>query len=346
MALYQTSRVSRPASGIMAIVFGLFLFSLQDIVIKSFAERYSVLQIVFVRGVIALLLIIMAVMLTSGPRGLLSRTPGLLLLKGLCGFLSYTGYYLAIAALPLAEVVSIVFTAPIFATVLSAVLLKERVGPRRWSAVLVGFAGMLIVIGPPGFAGQAAAVLAVLSALFYALSTLLTRCVGPDDSPWTVSLYSMITFLVGSAIASLAVAGIGGSMAIDHPSAQFLLRPWTLPPLLDLLLMVFLGINAAVGFYCLAKAYLMAPVSVIAPFEFTYIIWAVLFGFLIWSEVPTATTLLGVGILIGSSFYILRRELHLGNLGETSPVAEDQPPRQRRTERSGLVALATQQPSK
>ena len=104
------------------IILGLFLFSLQDVVIKSFSDRYSVLQIVFVRGIVALVFLFIAVIVTSGPRGLVAYNPRLLLLRGLFGFLSYLGYYLAIAALPLAEVVTIVFAAPIFITVLSVLL--------------------------------------------------------------------------------------------------------------------------------------------------------------------------------------------------------------------------------
>jgi S-adenosylmethionine uptake transporter len=276
---------------------------------------------------VAVLLMFVAVMATVGVRGLASRRPGVLLLKGLFGFLSYTGYYLAIAALPLAQVVTIVFTAPIFATVLSSLVLKEQVGPRRWTAVFAGFVGMMVVIGPTDLVDNIAVLLAVFSALTYALSTLLTRLIGPEESPWTVSLYSMAVFLTGSAAASLLVAGFGESFATSDPSAQFLLRPWALPPTIDLILMLFLGVNAAFGFYCLAKAYLMAPVSVVAPFEYTYIIWAVLFGFFIWSEVPQATTLLGVGILIASSLYILRRELQVGKVGATTFASEEEPTR-------------------
>lgn len=314
MPLYDASQRNRPTAGIAMIILGLFLFSLQDVVIKSFSDRYSVLQIVFVRGIVALVFLFIAVIVTSGPRGLVAYNPRLLLLRGLFGFLSYLGYYLAIAALPLAEVVTIVFAAPIFIAVLSVLLLKEKVGPRRWSAVIVGFVGVSIVVGRTGNIGNLAAILAVLAALTYAGQTIITRYAASYDRPWTMSLYSMVVFLVGSALASLMIASFGPVIATDHPSLQFLLRPWVVPAATDLMLMVFLGVNAAVGFYCLTKAYWIAPVSVIAPFEYTYIIWAVLFGFLIWSEVPAVTTFIGLALLIGSSLYILRRELRARNI--------------------------------
>jgi len=301
----------RPVTGIALCVFGLFLFSLQDVIIKSFSDTYSVLQIVFTRGVVAMVPILIAVVVTSGWRGVLACKPRLLLLKGFLGFVSYLLYYLAIAALPWVEVVTIVFSAPIFVTVLSAILLKEPVGVRRWSAVLVGFLAIVIVVGPSGDFGHLATLLALLAAFTYACSILITRIIGPNDPPWTITLYSMLAFLIGSTIASALVFAFGGLFITENPSLQFLLRPWVVPGFVDCLLMLFLGVNAAVGFYCLVKAYWISPASVVAPFEYTYIIWAVLFGYLIWSEIPRATSVVGVALLIACSIYIFRRELQL-----------------------------------
>lgn len=314
----------RPAIGIPMVVMGLFLFALQDVVIKGFSDRYSVLQLVFVRGVVAMVPILIAVVVTSGWRGVIAYKPRLLVVKGLLGFLSYLGYYLALAAMPLAEVVAIVFMAPIFVTVLSAIFLKESVGFRRWVAVFVGFMAVLIVIGPSDRIAHLATILAVLSALTYACSTFITRFIGPDDRPWTITLYSMGAFLIGSSIASVFVFSFGGAFLTDDASLQFLLRPWVVPEPLDCLLMVFLGVNAAAGFYCLISAYWVAPASVVAPFEYTYIIWAVLFGYLFWSEIPEPTTIIGVALLIASNAYIFRWELRRQTVQSTgrAPLRE------------------------
>jgi drug/metabolite transporter (DMT)-like permease len=306
-----SSPTGSPIAGISLVVFGLFLFSLQDVAMKFFSDTYSVLQLVTIRCSVALVPILIAVVLTSGWRGVIAYKPELLLTKGFLGFLSYLAYYLAIAALPLAEVVTIVFAAPIFVTVLSALLLKESVGPRRWTAVLVGFAAIVIVVGPSGDFAHLASVLALAAALTYASAIVLTRYIGPNDRPWTIALYSMLAFLVGSGVATVLVFASGGAAVSDDPSLAFLTRPWILPEPVHLLVMVLLGVNAAVGFYCLIKAYWIAPASSVAPFEYTYIIWAVLFGYLIWSEIPATTTLLGVALLMGSGFYIFQRELAL-----------------------------------
>ncbi len=117
---------------------------------------------------------------------------------------------------------------------------------------------------------------------------------------------------------------VGGLISITstHPSLVFFARDWTSPEALDLSLMIFLGINGAAAFYCMSKAYCVAPASTIAPFEFTYVLWAVVFGYLFWSEIPRPTTLIGLFILIGSSIYIWNRERNLVRQGVETPPAE------------------------
>ncbi|MDD9811308.1 MAG: DMT family transporter [Gammaproteobacteria bacterium] len=332
-----------PAAGIALCVFGLFLFSVQDLIIKWFSGAYSVLQLVFIRGLAALPLILIAVRLTGGWRGLRCARPKLLLARGLLGFLSYLAYYMALAALPLVEVVTLVFAAPVILTVLSAAVLKEPVGARRWSALAVGFAAIVLVVGPSGDFRHLATFLALFAAFAYACQNLLTRVIGVSESPWTVILYTLFAFIGGSVAAAAAVAVFGGALldgvgvgagagvgvgagagGADNPALQFLLRPWKLPPLGHGLLMLFLGLNTALAFYCITRAYRETPVSVVAPFEYTYIIWAVLFGYLLWGETPKTTSIIGVALLVGSGLYIFRRELRL------SAQAADGQPRPRR----------------
>lgn len=300
---------NRPATAILAIVSGLFLFSLQDVVIKHFSGDYSLLQIVVVRGLVAILIIAVVVACLLGKDGFFVRNPRLILSKGLLAFFSYLSYYMAVASMPLADVVAITFTAPIFVTVLSALLLGEAVGIRRWLAVLIGFAGVLLVIGPGGQMANIAVAFAALAALTYALNSIIARYIGPEDKPWTVTFYFTLAHLLGGVAVSLAVAVFGSQLEANHPSLAFLLRSWTIDDRAGLMLMIALGINAALGFYFLNKAYLSAPASTVAPFEYTYIIWAVLFGYLFWSEVPSANTVLGITLLISGNLYILHRQL-------------------------------------
>ncbi len=298
-----------PIIGISALVAGLFLFSLQDVVIKYFSSEYSVLQIVIIRGLVAVAMVGLAVFCLLGPRGFVIRQPAMIISKGLLAFLSYLTYYMAIASLPLADVVAITFSAPIIVTVMSALLLKEHVGPRRWLAVVFGFIGVLLIIGPAGKIANVAVSFAAIAALTYALSSVIARFLGPDDKPLTVTFYFSAAHLLGGVIVSLLVAALGGEPGSEHPSLAFLLRPWSTENSIDLGIMAALGINAALGFYFLNKAYLSAPASKVAPFEYTYILWAALFGYLFWSEVPASNVVIGILLLVCSNLYILNREI-------------------------------------
>lgn len=295
-------------SGISLLVFALFLFSIQDVVIKYFSDQYSVLLIVFIRGIVATSLMLLAMRYIKTPISLISRRPYLALARGLLGFISYTTYYLAVASLPLAEVVAIVFTAPLFVTVMSALLLKEQVGLRRWVAVLTGFIGVLIIVGPAGQFSSLAVLLAFVAAITYASHTIITRYLSWHDNPLTIALNTTIVFTVASGLLGLMLASGIVAFSSQHPSLVFLTRDWAMPESLDLGLMIFLGINGALAFYCIAKAYCLAPASAISPFEYTYVLWAIIFGYLFWSEIPSITTLIGVLVLIGSSLYIWHRE--------------------------------------
>lgn len=301
-------------TGILCIVSGLFLFSLQDLVIKHFSTDYSVLQIVVTRGVVATLIVAIVVALQMGGKGFVVRSPGLILGKGMLAFFSYLAYYLAVASMPLADVVAITFSAPIFVTVFSSLLLGESVGIRRWLAVMIGFAGTILVAGPGGQIGNIAVAFAGLAALTYALNSVIARYIGPEDRPWTVTFYFTVAHLLGAVVFSLAVFLTGMQFEGAHPSLAFLFRPWSIGNESDILLMGALGFNAALGAYFLNKAYLSAPASTVAPFEYSSIIWAVLFGYLFWSEVPTSSTVAGIVLLISGNLYILQRQLRYARL--------------------------------
>ena len=311
MSIFSNSSSENPVSGILLLLLALFLLSLQDIIIKYFSDQYSVIQIVFIRGIIAVSLIWLVARLISDSKQLTSRRPYLALMKGLLGFCSYTTYYLAVASLPLAEVVAIVFTAPLFVTAMSAILLREKVGLRRWNAIFFGFVGALIIVGPEGEFGNLAIILAFIASITYASQTIITRYLGSHDTPLSIAFNTLIVFTGASALLSLVMAGGFISITSSHPSLVFFGRDWVLPETLDLCLMIFLGFNGAIAFYCMSKAYCVAPASTIAPIEFTYVIWAVVFGYLLWSEIPRPSTLVGLLILIGSSIYIWNRERNL-----------------------------------
>lgn len=304
------SSVDRPMLGIALNVIGLAVFAVQDVVIKLLSDEYSAFQIVFTRSLVAFVPTTLVLYITLGSRGFATWQLSALLLRGLLLFVSYTSYYLAVAALPLVDVVSIVFAAPLFVTALSVPLLGEHVGIRRWLGVLAGFGGVLIMVGPSGRIFHPASLLALTAGLTYGLSIIMTRRVGAAESSWTMSFYTVVVFAVLSGLGSLLIHALDLPVGAN-PSYAFLTRSWILPEMDDMALMVLVGFVASVGFYCLTQAYRVAPVSIVAPFDYSYFVWALLFGYIFWSDLPTLTTWLGVTVVIASGIYILRRELTL-----------------------------------
>jgi drug/metabolite transporter (DMT)-like permease len=305
MAEAATIRLDRPLSGIGFVVAGVTIFTIQDVIIKWLSGDYPVLEIVFVRSLVALPLLF-ALARFRGSERLRMSQPFQQGLRGLVMFLSYTTYYLAIAALPLAETVSIFYSAPLFMTALSGFLLGEHAGARRWSAIAVGFVGVLVIMKPQGELSLAA-ILAVASAVTYAFSAILARRIGAQDSAESMAISATFVYAAMAGVAGLAL-GDGVLGATGRPEVDFLLRAWTWPSARDLTLFCVCGVIAAIAFTCLAQAYRVAPATAVAPFEYASLPWAVLWGWVIWSEIPSPTLLLGIALVVGSGIYVFRRE--------------------------------------
>ncbi|MEM7194065.1 MAG: DMT family transporter [Pseudomonadota bacterium] len=300
---------TQSALGIFLVTSGLFLFSIQDIIIKSFSDQYSVLQIVFYRSITgaAIMLVILRFAVPRNAVRLRRKWP--VYIKATLAFSSYTTFYLAIALLPLADVATITFAAPIIVTVLSAIVFRDPVGPRRWIGVFLGFVAIVLVVGPSGHINNAGAVLAALAALTYAVSTITTRFIHQDDTASVTAFYTVLVYLAGCLITASVVIGMGLYGAEEPISLAFLFREWSHPSHLHQWIFLTMGAVATAGFYCLVKAYMVAEFSAVAPFEYTYILWSVLFGFLFWNEIPSTTTAFGIVLLISSNLYILNREM-------------------------------------
>ncbi len=300
--------ISGNSGGAFFLIAGLFVFSLQDNIIKYFSGKYSVLEIVFIRGIVAAYLIFLALLITNKTIPLVSKKPFLVIIRGTLGFISYTCYYLAVAAMPLAEVAAITMTMPLFVTILSTVILRERVGPRRWIAIIIGFLSIVLILSPTGKFDALAVALSFAAAISYASHTIITRFLSSHDHPTTIAFNAIVVFTTLSVLISLMMHFQVFNVGDSHPSLLFLGRSWSNPSNPDFLLILLIGLIAATGFYCLSKAYCMSEASAVAPFEYTYLIWAVVFGYLFWDEVPSLETLLGILVLVGSSLYVWNRE--------------------------------------
>jgi len=300
-------KINPNIQGAASLILAMLILSLQDIAVKWIGGDYPILEIVVFRSMVALPCTL-PFLRYEGIRGLPgTKQAGLEYIRGFFLFLSFTTYMMGLAALPLADIAAIRNSAPLMITFLSVIWLGEKVGPRRWIVLMIGFIGVLLIVKPGSATFNLGSFFALMATLFYAISVMITRKLQTTDSSGIMSYYSSLVYLVvGFILAPLAI-GIG-EIPDAHPSIAFLFRSWTMPTLMDWSIMAGLGLVWAGGMYFIARAYSLAQASVAAPFEYSPLIFNMIWGFVIWHEFPTLMTLVGAGLTVFSGLYILYRE--------------------------------------
>ncbi len=291
--------------GITSLVAGIFVFSVQDTIIKHVSGGHAVTLAIFLRSIVSFPILLVMVHYESGLRSIATPQAGVLILRGLMMLTAYLAYYIAFPALPLAEAIALFFMAPLFVTIGSGPFLGERVSRFAWIAVVLGLAGVFVILRPGSALFEPAALLSLFSAACYAFGMLLSRKHGAKVSATVQSFYQNVTYIVGS----LAIAGafiLLNPGEQTHPSLAFLTRDWAWPPIWDLTLMLACGIIAALAVVLLTHGYRMGQASVVTPFEYTGMVWAAFWGFVIFSEVPKVTTFIGMAMIAAAGVLALR----------------------------------------
>lgn len=278
----------RVGLGIGSVVCAVLCFSIVDATAKWLGQAYSPMQILFFRHLFGIIPIAFLLWRSGSFRGLRTRRLHLHAVRAGLLFTALLSFFAALRSLPLAEAVAVGFTAPLFVTALAGPLLGEPVGPRRWAAVGVGFAGALIMVRPGSEAFQPEALLVLLSALSFALAMLLTRKMSQTETDVSMVAYTSL------------IAGLG--------SLPFLGFVWRPPPGDDIALFALVGVLGGTAAYLLVVGYRHAPATVVAPFDYTGVIWASLFGWMLWRETPEPAVWIGAATIALSGIYITHRE--------------------------------------
>ncbi|XBO40615.1 DMT family transporter [Alsobacter sp. KACC 23698] len=276
-----------PGLGILMMLVGIFLFVCNDVMGKWLVATYSVGQVLLIRSLFALVLLAPMIR-REGLRPILNPPrPGLQLLRIVFSTLEVAAFYWAVAYLPLADVVTFYLSGPIWVTALAGPLLGEKVGWRRWTAVLVGFAGVVIAMRPSQAAFGLPALTAVAGSLLFALLMITTRRLRQTSG------VTLVTWQVLGALAFGAVA------APFH---------WVTPTPKDFLLLGMLGVVATVAHICVNRALALASAAVVVPYQYTQIAWAVLLGWLVFGDLPEAAVFAGSAVIVAAGLYIFLRE--------------------------------------
>lgn len=292
----------RSLAGIGFFVLATLLFGIMDTMIKYLSADYGTWQIMFFRAVFSLLPIGILIARTGGLASLRTRSVTSHAARSLMGVAAAYGFFYSFGVMPLADVYAIGFAAPLFMTALSVPVLKEKVGWRRWLAVLVGFGGVMVMMRPGQGVFSPLALFPLGAAFFYALSMLFVRALSRTESNGAITFYFVTTLGVVS-----GVCMIPGFRMPDGPG---------------LLLLALVGIVGGVAQIVFTQAFRLAAPSLLAPFEYVAMIWAAGFGYLFFAEVPDAAIWTGCAIVAASGLYIIHRETVLHRRAATVTSAD------------------------
>lgn len=296
-------------TGILLALGGGVALSLNDLSIKFLSTGYALHQIILIRALITLPIIFAVIWATgTGFAQLRSARLPAHLARVCIVLVSNVTYFLGLAALPLADAVATAFVAPVFVTVMSAVILGEKVGPHRWAAVLVGLVGVGVMLRPGAGVVQPAAVLVLISAAAYAASHMMTRRMRDTESAMTLNFYVQMGFIVVSCLMGLWVGDGHLASATAHGPLAFLFRPWIVPPLADWPAFLGTGLAVGIGGLMMSQAYRTTEAALIAPFEYIGMPMAIFWGLLVFGTWPDGTAWAGIALICGAGLYTLLRE--------------------------------------
>jgi drug/metabolite transporter (DMT)-like permease len=291
---------------VLALCLGIFVFTQQDLVVKLLAGAYPVHELIVLRCLVGLPLLLPVIHRAGGLRRILSPRAGWLALRGVSMLVAYTAYYLAFPLMKLADVLALFAIVPIVLAAMARIFLGERISPRGWFAVLIGFAGALVMVRPGVGVFKPASLLPLLAALAYATAQLQARRLGTRDSAAVMAFYQMVIFFL--AALGYTLAQVSGAIASGggRPEFAFLTRGWVYAPWRDMALMGLCGVVAALGSTLLSQAYRSTrETNLVAAFEYTALLWAALFGYLFWNEVPAPASFAGAALIVGGGLVLL-----------------------------------------
>lgn len=290
-------RGQNAALGIAFMLAGIFLFSVNDTLGKWLAGTYAAPQILLLRSV-ASLIILAPIVAHRGFMTLIRvERPWLQLLRAVIGSVEVMLFYWAVHYLPLADAMTYYLAGPIYVTVMAALFLGERVGWRRWAAVIAGFAGVVIALGPSLASFGWPSLIALAGSLHYAVFIVFTRVLRGTSDVVMAVWQLVLSVIVGAALSPLTWQPFAG---------------WS-----DAALLLTLGIGSLGGIVLVNRSLTVAPASVVVPYQYTMIVWAALFGYLAFGDVPRVATLVGAAIIVAAGLFIYFREARVG--GDVTP---------------------------
>ena len=293
--------------GIVFILIAMMVFSVQDGIMKHIYNFVSLYEIYLIRTVVSFVLILLFLIITKKPIVFKSQYPILTFTRVILFFFGFSSFYVSLTVLPLGNATALFFVTPFLITIFAHFFLKEEIGLRRWSAVVVGFIGVYVTLNPDFSNFNYLSLLPILCAFCYSLSMIIIKKTSDKDSVYTQTF----TFYIGAIILSIIfyfIIGDGQYNTSNHPASQFIFREWFVDFNNNILLMAATGVTATLAFLFLFTAYSIASPAVVSPFEYSILFWSPLVGWLYFDEIPSLNTVIGILIIVSSGIYIFMRE--------------------------------------
>lgn len=290
-------------AGIGLMLFATLMFSLNDVLGKWLVGTYSVGQILLLRSTAALLMLSPFIWRAGATAFRDAQRPALQVLRGCLSTFEVACFYLSVFYLPLADAMTFYLAGPIYVTALSAIFLREKVGIFRWSAVIVGFIGVVIALNPGAGSFGIGSLVALLGSFVYSIFMVVTRQLKATPNAVLATAQSASAVVFGAVLASFSwVPVTSGSHYV---------------------LLLILGSVSIAAIVCVNHSLRIAPASVVVPYQYTMIVWAIIFGFMFFNDVPKLNTLVGAAIIVASGIVIFLREQRLPrHIGDKPPIVE------------------------
>ena len=303
----RMSKKNNNSRGIILILLAMMVFSIQDGIMKHIFSFVSLYEVYLIRTLISFVLILLFLKLTKKKIVFKTQYPLLTFCRVILFFFGFSSFYISLSVLPLGFATALFFVTPFLITIFAHFFLKEEIGIRRWSAVIVGFIGVYITLNPDFNNFNYLSLLPIMCAFCYSLSMIIIRKTSDKDSVYTQTF----TFYFGAIIFSIIfyfIIGDGQYNTSNHPASQFIFREWFVDLKSSILFMATTGVTATAAFLLLFTAYRIASPAVVSPFEYSILLWSPLIGWIYFNEIPSLNTFIGILIIVSSGIYIFIRE--------------------------------------
>jgi len=293
--------------GIILILIGMFIVSFMDATFKYINASVSLYEAYFVRTLISFGVIASYLKITNKPIIFTTHYPLLTSVRVILFFFGFSSFYISLTIMPLATATALFFASPFLITIFAILFLKEEVGMRRWSAVIIGFIGVYIILNPDFNDFDYLSLTPVFCAFCYALSMIIIKKTSDKDDVYS-QMFHFYIFAITISLIIYFFMGDGQYNNFDHPASQFIFRKWFSNLEFSLPYMIFIGVVGAIGFLCFFTAYRVASPAVVSPFEYSILVWASLNGWIFFDEIPSQRAIVGMILIVSGSIYIFIRE--------------------------------------